>query len=195
MTALRPLKFACALAVALGMFTVAPVARAAHELPNIPAKHPELRALQKEFLKYSDPFLAVHDGYFSTVGCVQYPDGGMGVHFVNLALMGPNPDPMKPPILIYDWRDGRLHLVAVEWFVPLATGVKGRPSLFGQPFEGPMEGHTPLLPKALHHYDLHVWIFTDNPKGMFHHSNPKIDCMSGVPYGIREAPPPAVPHQ
>ncbi len=32
-------------------------------------------------------------------------------------------------------------LPSVEWFIPLATGVKGRPTLFGQGCEGPMAGH------------------------------------------------------
>jgi hypothetical protein len=31
--------------------------------------------------------------------------------------------------------------------VPLTADTKKRPSLFGQPFMGPMEGHEPLIPK------------------------------------------------
>ena len=34
----------------------------------------------------------------STVGCVQYPEGGMGVHFLNPGLFGPIPDPMAPQL-------------------------------------------------------------------------------------------------
>ena len=49
--------------------------------------------------------------------------------------------------------------------MPLATGVKERPQLFGRPFDGPMEGHHPLMPRDLHHYDLHVWLWKDNPAG------------------------------
>jgi hypothetical protein len=34
-------------------------------------------------------------------------------------------------------------------------------------FSGPMEGHEPLMPPGLHHYDLHVWLWKDNPEGIF----------------------------
>lgn len=159
--------------------------------PALPA---ELEATRAALEKYRDPVAAVNDGYFSTLGCVHYAEGGMGVHFLNVGLIGPEPDPMAPQILIYEPdADGTLHLVAAEWFVPLATGVQGRPELFGQPFEGPMEGHVPLMPKELHHYDLHVWLFKENPDGLFHTVNPEVEC-DGKPYGLLEEPPPGVPH-
>ena len=161
--------------------------------PQLPS---ELEALRVSLEIYADPIVAVHDGYFSTVGCVEYSDGAMGVHFLNPALIGPQPDPMKPPILVYEPDDdGRLQLVAVEWFVPLATGVEGRPELFGQPFEGPMEGHEPILPKDLHHYDLHAWIFKANPAGLFYHTNSEVRCVGRSPYALEEEPPPEVTHQ
>jgi hypothetical protein len=48
-----------------------------------------------------------------------------------------------------------------------------RPSLFGQEFDGPMEGHGPGQPI---HYDLHVWLWKKNPAGMFAPFNPKVAC-------------------
>jgi hypothetical protein len=36
------------------------------------------------------------------------------------------------------------------------------PSIFGQNFEGPMDGHAPGEPA---HYDKHVWLWQANPKG------------------------------
>lgn len=63
----------------------------------------------------------------------------------------PVPDPQRPQILIYEPVGDNLQLVAAEWFIPLATGIKERPSIFGQPFDGPMGGHHPLLPTDLHH--------------------------------------------
>src|SRR2546428_713963 len=92
--------------------------------------------------------------------------GARGIHFLNAQLIGPASDPMRPPILVYEPDGDKLRLVAAEWFVPLATGIKERPTLFGQPFDGPMEGHEPLLPKELHHYDLHVWLWKENPAGL-----------------------------
>ncbi len=156
---------------------------------------PELIKLRDDLAKYKDPFVAVRDGYFSTVGCVQFPDGDMGVHFLNPAFIGPEPDPMKPAILLYEpVADGKLELVGVEWFIPLATGVKGRPVIFGQEFEGPMAGHEPLMPDELHHYDLHVWLYRENPLGVFHHSNPNVNCAKAAGYPVQEAPTRIVLH-
>ena len=156
----------------------------------------EIDALRKALAKYEDPYAAVRDLYLSTVGCVHYdgakmeghmhyPKGGMGIHFVNVTVHGP-PDPMKPNVLIYEPVGGKLRLVAVEWLVPLA-GAKERPSLFGQAFQGPMEGHEPLIPKGYYHYDLHAWLFKDNPAGMFSPTNPDVTC-EGAEYSLLEMP-------
>lgn len=136
----------------------------------------DLKPLREAMSKYKDPIAAVHDGYWSTLGCVIYPDGVMGIHFVNGQLIGPNPDPMKPQALIYVPNDRGLELVAVEWLVPVATGVKEAPVVYGRKFEGPMPGHEPLLPKELQHYDLHMWLFQDNPNGLFADTNPNVSC-------------------
>ena len=145
----------------------------------------QLDSLRQAFAKYEDPYVAVRDLYLSTVGCVHYdgskmeghmdyPKGAMGIHFVNVTVQGP-PDPMKPNVLIYEPDGGKLRLVAVEWLVPLAAATE-RPSLFGQPFQGPMEGHEPLIPQGFAHYDLHVWLFKENPLGMFSPTNPNVSC-------------------
>ena len=39
-----------------------------------------------------------------------------------------------------------------------------------------MAGHQPLMPAELKHYDLHVWLFKDNPKGVFSAVNPAVSC-------------------
>jgi hypothetical protein len=167
---------------------------AAAEVPgDLPKVPPELEPVRETLAKYQNPVVAVREGYFSTLGCVQYPGGGMGVHFLNPQLFGPVPDPMAPQILVYEPdAEGQLHLVAAEWFIPLATGVDGRPEIFGQPFNGPMEGHEPLIPKEVHHYDLHVWLFKENPAGLFNATNPDVNCVGA--YVIHEEPPPEVPH-
>ncbi len=154
----------------------------------------ELEQTRTALQKYQDPLVAIRDGYFSTLGCVHYAEGAMGIHFLNTALIGPVPDPLKPQLLIYEpMRDGKLRLVAAEWFVPLATGIRERPTLFGRPFDGPMAGHEPLMPSGLHHYDLHVWLFKDNPAGMFNTTNPNVSC-DGYSFALLEQPPPTVPH-
>jgi hypothetical protein len=145
-----------------------------------------LAAVKTAMARYQDPIKAVHDGYLSTLGCVLMPGGGMGIHFVNLRAIGPKPDPMKPTILMYEPAGGKLRLIAVEWIVPYAPGMKGTPTLFGRKFHGPMEGHAPLLPKQFAHFDLHAWIFKKNPKGLFAEANPNVSCKGAVSYLVRE---------
>ena len=160
---------------------------------------PELAKVRAALDKYQDPIMAVHDGYFSTLACVEYPvpgkpgevpypAGGMGVHFFNVPLMGPELDSMKPQVLVYEPRGDKLVLVAAEWFVPLSTGIKERPKLFGHPFDGPMEGHHPLMPGTMTHYDLHVWLWKDNPAGMFSPTNPGVKCPK-TGYTLQEKAP------
>jgi hypothetical protein len=157
----------------------------------------QIDALRKSLEKYQDYKVAVRDLYLSTVGCVhysgekkpglmEYPKGAMGVHFVNVTVQGP-PDPMKPNVLIYEPVGKELKLVAAEWLVPLTADTKARPSLFGQPFTGPMEGHEPLIPKEYVHYDLHAWLFKKNPLGLFAPTNPDVHC-DGYDFSILEEP-------
>jgi len=176
----------------LGLFPFLAHTQSGDSLPAVP---PELEKVRAAMEKYKDPAVAVRDGYFSTLGCVEYPTGGMGIHFLNLKLMGPAPDPMKPSVLLYEPVGDKLVLVGVEWFVPLATGVKERPTIFGQPFHGPMEGHEPLMPAELHHYDLHVWLFKKNPAGLFEDVNPDVKCPRSYGYNFSLKPPRPVPHK
>jgi hypothetical protein len=166
------------------------------------AQKAQLDALRQALAKYEDPYVAVRDLYLSTVGCVhysgekiegsmEYAKGAMGIHSVNVTVQGP-PDPSKPNVLIYEPVGGKLQLVAAEWLVPLTADTKERPSLFGQPFLGPMEGHEPLIPKGFVHYDLHAWLFKDNPLGMFAPTNPNVSC-DGYDFALLESPTKMMP--
>jgi hypothetical protein len=159
----------------------------------------ELQAAKKLLDKYNDPVAAVYDGFYSTVGCIEYPKGGdegamqyapggMGVHFLNMANVGPTLDPAKPQVLIYEPVGDKLKLVAAEWFVPTQVVGDKPPSIFGKQLEGPMEGHQPLMPAGLHHYDLHVWLWKHNPEGLFAPTNPAVKCPKG-PYTFEEVAP------
>lgn len=170
--------------------------------PAVPA---ELETARTMLDKYDDPIVAVHDGYLSTLGCIEYPDGGgegtmpyapggMGVHFLNPQLLGPTLDPGKPQVLIYEPHGDQLRLVAAEWFVPVEVAGSERPQIFGKELEGPMEGHKPLMPEGLHHYDLHVWLWKDNPEGVFAPTNPKVSCKDGS-YSFAESAPRMVSHR
>ncbi len=154
----------------------------------------QLAQAKTALAKYQDPMEAVRNGYFSTVSCMEFPTGlnehehgehggmsykpgGMGVHFLNTALIGPTLDPTKPQVLIYEpVADNKLQLVAAEWFSPVMPGVKEAPKVFGRALEGPMEGHPPIMSPGFHHWDLHVWLWKNNPSGMFSPTNPDLKC-------------------
>ncbi len=184
----------CTFVVVLGLASIGTVLRPAAAQEPYKA---QIDALRKSMEKYQDYKVAVRDLYLSTVGCVhysgekipghmEYPKGAMGVHFVNLTVSG-TPDPMKPNVLIYEPVGKNLKLVAVEWLVRFTPETKERPSLFGQPFMGPMEGHEPLIPKEFVHYDLHAWVFKNNPLGMFAPTNPNVNC-KGSAFSLLEKP-------
>ena len=151
----------------------------------------DLQAARTGLEKYQDPLAAVRDGYFSTVACIAfpkgatdgsivYPPGTMGVHLLNPANIGPKLDPAKPQVLIYEpTKDNKLKLVAAEWFMPVEAAGGVAPEIFGQKLAGPMDGHEPIMPAALRHYDLHVWLWKDNPKGVFTSTNSAAKCPVG----------------
>jgi hypothetical protein len=170
------------------------------------ALSPELQSVRNLLDKYADPIVAVHDGFYSSVGCISYPNGGgegamrypvgaMGVHFINMGNVGPTLDPAKPQVLIYEPVGDKLRLVAAEWFMPADLAGGKAPTIFGQELGGPMEGHKPIMPDGLHHYDLHVWLWKTNPEGVFTPTNPAVKCPT-TGYSFAEAAPKmAHPHK
>jgi hypothetical protein len=140
----------------------------------------DLQALEAATARYHSLEQAEKAGY-TVAGepCVSSPLGAMGVHAVNPALIAdPAIDPLRPEMLLYAPNDrGKLQLVGVEYLKVDADGELAtdddRPSIFGQPFDGPMPGHSPGMPV---HYDLHVWVWADNPSGLFAAFNPSLSC-------------------
>ena len=97
--------------------------------------------------------------------------GGMGYHYINVALLDNSIDPLKPEAMVYaPLSNGKLALGAVEYIVPAAgwDAVHSQPpSLFGRTF---------ALEEALGVYELHAWIWKNNPLGVFFEWNPKVTC-------------------
>lgn len=155
----------------------------------------DLQAAKAALAKYSDPLVAVRDGYYSTVACIDfpkgatdgpvvYPPGAMGVHLLNTANIGPKLDPTKPQVLIYEQVGDKLRLTAAEWFMPVQLAGEVAPSIFGQTLQGPMDGHEPIMPASLKHYDLHVWLWKNNPRGMFTSTNSAVKCTPKATYTV-----------
>lgn len=163
--------------------------------PAATTTSPALDSAKAALAKYADPFAAISDGYFSTLACIDYPKGAtdgpvvyppgaMGVHFINTANIGPTLDPTKPQVLIYAPVDDKFVLAGAEWFVPVQIAGDKAPSIFGQTLAGPMDGHEPIMPASLRHYDLHVWLWKNNPKGMFTSTNAELKCPPSQPYTV-----------
>ena len=123
--------------------------------------------------------------------------GAMGIHFFRPDLLGikgpPNPrvdgdgthtDFRKPAILIYEPQsDGSLKLVAVENLVFQkawhAAGNKAKPSFHGVDYDTMQDDPATKIDEAHMfepHYDRHVWLYRDNPNGMFSQYKPKVSC-------------------
>ncbi|HEU4540820.1 MAG TPA: hypothetical protein VFR23_06795 [Jiangellaceae bacterium] len=133
--------------------------------------------------RYRDPDVAIADGYLPTDVCGEDPElGGMGYHYVNPKFVADLViDPTLPEVLVYATdHHGRLRLVAIEYVTADTDGDLGtdddRPSLFGHPFDGPMEGHEPGQPV---HYDIHAWVWKHNPAGELAQFNPDVRCPAG----------------
>jgi len=118
-------------------------------------------------------------GYGSTLdllGCFENPaEGGMGLHYLNGALLDGTVDAAAPEALVYEMReDGQLKLVGLEFLVPEGlVDPDNPPELFGHQFHP--HGVLPF-------WILHVWIWRPNPSGMFSDYNPGVAmCPEGVP--------------
>jgi hypothetical protein len=124
--------------------------------------------------------------------------GAMGVHYVRMDLLGitapPSPrvtgagthiDFRRPSILIYEPQaDGSLELVAVENLVFVdawrAAGRADRPTFHGVAYDLMADdAGTPVDEAHMFepHFDRHVWIYRDNPTGVFTPFNPAVTCI------------------
>ncbi|MGE5748784.1 MAG: hypothetical protein ACM31F_02400 [Gemmatimonas sp.] len=185
----------CLLLIVAALLSVSPGVTHAQGKSAAAPLSPELQAVKTALAKYSDPVAAVKDGYFSTLACIdfpkgamdgtiEYPPGAMGVHFLNTANIGPTLDPSKPQVLLYEPVGNKLVLTGAEWFMPVQVAGDKAPTIFGQTLAGPMNGHEPIMPASLRHYDLHVWLWKNNPKGMFTSTNAAVKCPAGAPYTV-----------
>lgn len=123
--------------------------------------------------------------------------GAMGIHYVRMDLLGitepPNPrvkgngthfDFKKPSILIYEPQaDNSLELVAVENLVFAeswrAAGHSSKPTFHGVEFDTMADDPATKVDEAHMfepHYDRHVWLYRDNPNGIFAPFNPAVTC-------------------
>ena len=175
-------------------------------LKPVPPAEPDLAAVRAATAKYKDVKVATAEGYMreptNTCEVAEMMGkpasaGAMGIHYIRPDLLGitapPNPrvdgtgthtDFTKPSVLIYEPQaDSSLQLVAIENLVFIKSwelaGNKAPPSFQGVPYDRMVDDPATKLDEAHNfapHYDRHVWLYRDNPSGMFAQFNPKVTC-------------------
>lgn len=171
---------------------------------------PDISTVRAATERFRDVNVALAEGYIrdpmnvcDTAPMMGRPAalGAMGVHYFRPDLLGitapPNPrvtgngthtDFSKPAILIYEPQsDGSHELVAVENLVFIkaweAAGNKEPPSYQGKSFDRMEDDPATAIDEAHMfepHYDLHVWLYRENPNGMFAQFNPSVSCANGT---------------
>ncbi len=106
--------------------------------------------------------------------CFNNPSvGGMGYHYINTGILDLNVDPLQPEALVYTpGPNGSLQLGAVEYLIPIALWDEAHP-------QGPAPtilGRTMERDVADGVYEQHVWLWQENPLGIFEDWNPKVTC-------------------
>jgi hypothetical protein len=129
-----------------------------------------LKAVRQVTARYNSTTQAVKAGYQPDTHCVAAPGlGGMGYHWGNPDLVDGTFDPLQPEVILYaTGPGGNLRPVAVEYIV--VNQGQERPSFGGRLFD---IGGTPL---PIAHWSLHVWMYEDNPNGLFAPFNPNVSC-------------------
>jgi hypothetical protein len=121
--------------------------------------------------RFADVAVAKKEGYVQ-LPCASGVDGGsMGIHYVNLDLLGdPALDVAKPEAVLYEpQKDGTLKLMAVEYITEKGPTA----ALGGQLFSYTTSPNRYGLPPF---WEVHVWAWKANPMGVFSDMNPDATC-------------------
>lgn len=130
-----------------------------------------VQTLRRVTAVYHDLDVAVDDGFVLLHPCEARPDEGpVGTVYVHMErLLDGVIDPELPDALIYEPQsNGRPRLVGVEFALPYPMWTAPEPPQFlGQAFQPEDEFGV---------WALHVWVWRNNPEGMFAEANPHITC-------------------
>lgn len=129
----------------------------------------ELRRVTAPFHNFA---LAERAGYGAQLTSCWYHRelGAMGYHYGNPGLINGTVGLLEPEILIYEpGPAGQLKLVGLEYIVPIdAWEGTSPPSLLGHDFH---------RNEGLGIFALHLWLWRNNPEGMFEDWNPMVSCV------------------
>jgi hypothetical protein len=167
---------------------------------------PDLDAIRMATERFRDVNVALAEGFIPdpTGMCVTAAmegqpaeNGAMGIHYFRPDLLGltgpPNPrvngtgtytDFNAPAVLIYEPQpDGSLELVAVENVVFQKAWTEAgntSPPTFHSVTYQTMQDDPATEPDEAHgfepHYEHHVWLYRENPNGVFVPFNPAVTC-------------------
>ena len=175
---------------------------AAGETKDLDAVVAEIRAASERF---TDVDVALKEGYIRdphglciTAGMEGQPaeKGAMGIHYFRPDMLGitateprvdgagTNTDFLNPSVVIYEPQaDGSLELVAVENLVFRkgweAAGNAAPPSSYDYEWVAMIDDPATEVDEAhgfQPHYELHAWVFRENPNGPFEPFNPSVTC-------------------
>jgi len=147
-------------------------------LPAVPAQRvslPEqatadpLVALRRSTARYNNIKNALDDDFVFLHPCEVRPgEGNVGVVYINFGRMFDGKiDPEMPDGLVYEQgADGQLKLAAAEFAEP-NTG-QAAPTFLGNTFQREDEFGV---------FGLHVWLWENNPNGLFAEGNPNVSCV------------------
>ena len=158
------------------LFAAIPLAVSLSAFADTAAQDPSplVDKVRRATARFLDVNVALAEGY-SPGPCVSGPNrGAMGVHLINMSLLGKEIDAEAPEALIYEpSSDGRMRLVGVEFITFASDWVSEVPTL---------DGHLLHLTGAPNRYgipafyEIHVWAWRGNPDGTFADWNPKVSC-------------------
>ncbi|HEX6314367.1 MAG TPA: hypothetical protein VFZ73_05885 [Gemmatimonadaceae bacterium] len=166
---------------------------------------PTLEEVRRATERFRDVNVAVAEGYVrdpsndctvATHMGLPAETGAMGVHYVRFDLLeitaeqprvdgnGTHTDFLQPAVLLYEPQaDGSMELVGVENLVYIAAwraaGNAGPPSFQGVEWDLMVDDPATDLDEAhgfAPHYDRHVWLYRENPNGIFTQFNPAVSC-------------------
>ena len=96
--------------------------------------------------------------------------GAMGFHYGKLSAIDGTVNQDEPEVLLYEPQlNGKPRLVAVEYIIPfeIVPSTATPPRAFNQDF---------VPDQKLPFWTLHVWLWKDNPSGLFASFNPNVNC-------------------
>jgi hypothetical protein len=161
---------------------------------GVSAGRSDLRTARAATARFHDLGLAKATGYGLPPApaplheCISSFDdsGAMGFHYIKGDLLDTVVDPARPEALVFaPDKHGKLKLAALEyvvfqdpwnakWLADHGPGVPVEmPQLFGQEF---MPVSAPNRYEIPAFYALHVWLWNDNPSGLFAPFNPSVSC-------------------